>query len=183
MIDLLIDADAGGVEAGDEEPFEPPQRVAEAVRAALAAAGFGVAEPDLCVRFASDAAVHELNRQWRGKDRVTDVLSFPMQEPPVDPAQPLGDIALAVPFVRAEAARLGLPFDAHLLHLVVHATLHLIGYDHADDDEAARMQALERCAMRRLGLHEPYPDEADDEASHLRPAAPGSTPDSITEQS
>ena len=137
---------------------------AEAMRAAVVAAcrvaGMAATADaiTLCIRLAGDEAVQALNSQWRGKDRVTDVLSFPMQEPPIDLREPLGDIALAYPFVWQEAARLALTPAAHLVHLVVHATLHLLGYDHIDDAEALTMQRLEQQAMRQLGLHNPYPD-------------------------
>ncbi len=149
MIEIIVDA--------DEEPFEAPQHIDAAVEAACAVAEMVAIKPELCIRFATDAAIRALNEQWRHKDAVTDVLSFPMQEAPFDLSEPLGDIALAVPFIRQEADRLGLSTDAHFLHLIIHATLHLLGFDHMDDAEAARMQALEAKAMQRLGLHHPYP--------------------------
>lgn len=153
MIDIIVDDDL-------EAEYRPPVAIEAAVNAAMTVAGFEHAQPDLCIRFASDAEVHALNRDWRGKDRVTDVLSFPLQEPDaIDPAMPLGDIALAVPFIQQEADRLSLPADDHCLHLIVHAVLHLLGYDHIDDDDAAEMQPLEREAMRLLDLHDPYPEE------------------------
>ena len=155
MIDIIVDDD---VPEDGGETFEPPQALDSAVLAACRVAGFNQAEsPGLCVRFASDASVQALNAQWRARDCVTDVLSFPMQEPPVDEREYLGDIALALPFVALEAERLQLPFDAHCLHLIVHATLHLLGFDHVDDGDADRMQALENKAMQALGLHQPYP--------------------------
>ena len=157
MIDVLVDPDVDGDD--DTEPFAPPSAIAAAVEAACTAAGFTADRPELCVRFSTDAEIRSLNRQWRNMDRVTDVLSFPMQEPPVDLSEPLGDIALAVPFVRQEAARLGLPIEAHTLHLIIHATLHLLGFDHVRDDDAECMQQLERAAMLRIGLHDPYPHE------------------------
>jgi len=151
MIEIIVDA--------DEEPFEPPQRIDAAVEAACSVAGFGTVKPVVCIRFATDAAIRALNDQWRHKDTVTDVLSFPMQEAPFDLSEPLGDIALPVPFIRQEALRLGLSADAHILHLIIHATLHLLGFDHQENDEANRMQAMEIEAMQRLGLHRPYPVE------------------------
>jgi probable rRNA maturation factor len=120
----------------------------------------------LCIRFSDDETVHALNREWRKKDSVTDVLSFPMQdgdEPEAD--ESLGDIILATPFTTKEAARLSLPVTDHMLHLIVHATLHLLGYDHIDDEDAKIMHKHERAAMNKLGLHDPYPndDEIEDE--------------------
>ncbi len=154
MIDIIVDSDADG-----DVAFELPEGIDMAVKTACAVAGFTTPEPELCIRFSTDAEIRLLNRQWRDKDSVTDVLSFPMQEPPVHLSESLGDIAMAVPFVRQEAARLGLSIEAHTLHLIIHATLHLLGFDHINDDDAQRMQQLERAAMRRIGLHDPYPDE------------------------
>jgi len=151
MIEIIVDADA--------EPFEPPQHIAAAVETACTVAGFGTVKPVVCIRFTTDAAIRALNDQWRHKDTVTDVLSFPMQEAPFDVSEWLGDIALAVPFARHEASRLGVPVDAHIIHLIIHATLHLLGFDHIEDDDAVRMQTLEIEAMQSLGLHHPYPVE------------------------
>ncbi|HXH65080.1 MAG TPA: rRNA maturation RNase YbeY [Mariprofundaceae bacterium] len=160
MIDIVVDEDV------DMRRMPDMARTAVAVRVTLAlAAGFD-GKPDLCIRFAGDDAMRRLNRDWRGKDAVTDVLSFPMQEGDIDPAAYLGDIALAVPFVEGEAARLAWPAADHALHLIVHGVLHLLGLDHQDDAEAVRMQALERQAMDRLGLHDPYP-EPREERTHV----------------
>lgn len=135
----------------------------QAVMAALQVSEIDCQQPAMCIRLADDAEVHALNAQWRHKDRVTDVLSFPMQDgPEIDPDEFLGDMILAMPFVVKEAARLGLPPHAHAMHLMVHGTLHLLGLDHEDDTEAAYMQGLERQAMQILGLHDPYPDLEDD---------------------
>lgn len=153
MIEVMVDESVSGE--------EPPDRdaVCAAVAAALEAAGVDQ-QPTLCVRFSDDETVQQLNRDWRGKDRVTDVLSFPMQDGPgycFDDS--LGDIVLAWPFVRLEAERLGLRTADHALHLIVHGVLHLLGHDHTDDVEAAQMQQLESRAMRALGLHDPYTRE------------------------
>ncbi len=155
MIEVLMDEELEG-------SFTPPDGIEQAILTACKVAGFaGDIKPDLCIRFAPDSEVQSLNNLWRGKDTVTDVLSFPMQDGPVfDVDQPLGDIALAVPFIELEAKRLGLPQSAHQLHLIIHATLHLLGYDHINDDGADEMQALEKQAMARIGLHNPYPANA-----------------------
>jgi probable rRNA maturation factor len=152
VIEILVD------EGVDMARMPGAARASAAAQAAFALAG-GTGEPSLCVRFAPDAAVQALNRDWRHKDKVTDVLSFPIQDGEIDATADLGDIALAVPFVEREAARLALPVADHALHLIVHGVLHLMGYDHEDDAEAAEMQALERRAMAGLGLHDPYPFE------------------------
>ncbi|MDQ6996039.1 MAG: rRNA maturation RNase YbeY [Mariprofundus sp.] len=152
MIEIIVDA--------DEEPFEPPQLIDAAVKAACSVAGFTAAEPasepKLCIRFASDHAIRALNKQWRSKDAVTDVLAFPMQQAPFDWSESLGDIALAAPLIQQEAARLDLAVHAHTLHLIIHATLHLLGFDHIQDHDASIMQKLENAAMQEIGLHRPY---------------------------
>ncbi|MDX8407250.1 MAG: rRNA maturation RNase YbeY [Mariprofundaceae bacterium] len=160
MIDVLIDEDV------DEHPLPSPASIRQAALAALTAAGFEIEaanQPELCIRFAADADIRALNRQWRNKDQVTDVLSFPLQEgPDFDISQGLGDIALAVPFILTEAGRMGLAAQDHCLHLIVHACLHLVGFDHIRDADAAVMQPLERQAMLRLGLHDPYPNSEEE---------------------
>jgi len=156
MIDMLIDDD---INAELSKSLPSAQQAEAAVLAACASAGFAATEIDVCIRFASDAAQQALNRQWRNQDKVTDVLSFPMQQAPCDPAEPLGDIALAVPFIMQEAARLDVPEHDHCLHLIVHATLHLLSFDHLDDADAKRMQQLEQQAMQLLALHNPYPEQ------------------------
>ncbi|WP_236075216.1 rRNA maturation RNase YbeY [Mariprofundus sp. EBB-1] len=152
MIDIVIDEDIA---------FEPPADMDKAVRVACESAGVDTEQIDLCVRFTSDQSIQSMNKQWRGKDKVTDVLSFPMQEPPCDTSESLGDIALAVPFILLEAARLKLPEADHIRHLIIHATLHLLGFDHIDDDDAQKMQNLEQQAMHNLGLYDPYPMDAE----------------------
>ncbi|MDQ6960993.1 MAG: rRNA maturation RNase YbeY [Mariprofundaceae bacterium] len=117
---------------------------------------------EVCLRFASDEAVLALNTQWRDKPSCTDVLSFPQQDgPDFNVDEPLGDIVLAVGFVEQEALRLALPFQDHVCHLVIHGLLHLLAYDHEEDDEAQVMQALETLLMAKAGLHCPYPESTD----------------------
>jgi len=118
-----------------------------------------LAAAPVCIRFASNSSVQQLNALWRNKDAVTDVLSFPMQDAPdFLPQQPLGDIVLAVPLIDDAATSLALTVEDHAMHLIIHGMLHLLGYDHQDDAEACMMQSLECQCMQRLGLHNPYPD-------------------------
>ena len=91
-----------------------------------------------------------LNRDYRGKDAATNVLSFPQ------PAPLLGDIILARETVVREAAEKGVSFEAHLVHLIIHGWLHLQGYDHETEADAARMEAIEIAALARLGIDNPY---------------------------
>ena len=119
---------------------------------------------EVAVRLTSDAEVRRLNKAFRHKDASTDVLSFPMIQPDLLDAQSntddgeviLGDIALAAGVVAraAEAKRVAL--SAHVTHLVVHGTLHLLGFEHGDPDQADVMEAIEREVLERLGVADPY---------------------------
>ena len=120
---------------------------------------------EISVRLTSDAEVHTLNRQYRGKDKPTNVLSFPMVQPDLidtvdqnsdDGEVLLGDIVLAHGVCVAEAAERGIAVADHATHLLVHGTLHLLGYDHQEDEEADGMEAIERDALASLGLADPY---------------------------
>lgn len=154
MIEIVIDDELEG-------DFTPSDQISRAVKSACTVAGYPDFTPDLCIRFAPDDAVALLNSQWRQKQGVTDVLSFPMQSgPEFDFSESIGDVVLAVPFIHYEAERLRLRPEDHTLHLIVHATLHLIGYDHVEDSDAEEMQALESEAMATMGLHDPYPVES-----------------------
>jgi len=150
MIDIIVD------DAVKRSDVPDDARMRQAVAAACAQAGVSRAVT-LCLRVANDDVVRELNRQWRHEDAVTDVLSFPMQDGPDGHFdESLGDIILAWPFVQKEASRLELDTRAHILHLIVHGTLHLLGHDHAEDTQARRMQSMESRAMALLNLHDPY---------------------------
>jgi probable rRNA maturation factor len=136
---------------------------------AAEAAGEGeplLANPRLAVSllFTSDAEVHALNREWRERDKPTNVLSFPMLEreelaslAPEGPPALLGDIALAHETCAREAAEKGVPLEAHAAHLIVHGLLHLAGHDHvASDEQAEAMEALETAILAKLGIPDPY---------------------------
>ncbi len=117
---------------------------------------------EVSVALTDDAALQALNKAWRGKDRPTNVLSFPAEMPDLPPgalqATPLGDIALAAETVQREAREQDKSFDDHLTHLTVHGLLHLLGYDHETTDDAAEMEALEIEILARLGVADPYRD-------------------------
>src|SRR5262249_8770090 len=114
-------------------------------------------EAELAVILADDAKLKDLNRDWRGKDQPTNVLSFPAAEgEEIATAPLLGDLVLAFETVAIEAEREGKAFDAHFAHLVVHGTLHLFGFDHMSGEEAEEMENLERLALARLGIADPY---------------------------
>ena len=122
------------------------------LRAFASAAG---AEGALCLRLVDAEESRALNHRFRGKDRPTNVLSFPANSPLVEEPE-LGDILLCAPVIAAEAAEQGKPVRAHWAHMVVHGVLHLCGYDHIDDDEARVMEAAERRILAGLGFADPY---------------------------
>lgn len=107
---------------------------------------------ELSIALCDDAQVRVLNREYRGKDKATNVLSFPV--PP--PAPLLGDIVLSRETLVREASEKNTSFDAHMTHLLIHGWLHLQGFDHQNDDEAAEMEALEIAALATLGIDNPY---------------------------
>jgi probable rRNA maturation factor len=163
MLEIALDADE---EWDSSRSWE--QLVRDAAEAAVAESAFpelGTAgRPiELSVRLTGDDAVRALNAQWRGQDKPTNVLSFPMlgQDDLRDanvagPELLLGDIIVARGVCEAEAARKGVPVDRHATHLIIHGTLHLLGYDHHDDGDAADMEAREIRALERLGIANPY---------------------------
>jgi probable rRNA maturation factor len=134
--------------------------VAESAFPQLAESGRAV---ELSVRLTSDEDVRALNAHWRGKDKPTNVLSFPMSEQyeleqadEDGPELMLGDIVLARGVCEREAAEKEIPFERHASHLLIHGTLHLLGYDHGDDRDAADMESREVRALARLGIDDPY---------------------------
>lgn len=113
---------------------------------------------ELSILLTNDEEQHELNRQWRGKDSSTNVLSFPQIDPFGAVAGILGDITLARETLEREAADQGTSFDDHFTHLVVHGFLHILGYDHLTDAEALQMEGLETQILASLGVEDPYAD-------------------------
>ena len=135
-------------------------RADEAVRAALAQSKAKVAGPaELSIVLTDDAEQRVLNRDWRGIDKSTNVLSFPQIEPFAPVEGMLGDIILARETLEREAAEQGVGIEDHFTHLVVHGFLHLLGYDHMDDDEALAMEGLETQILASLGVADPYADD------------------------
>jgi probable rRNA maturation factor len=120
-----------------------------AARAALASVASGV----VGVVLTDDAEQRELNRRYRGRDAPTNVLAFPLDDAPL-----LGDVVLAFETVSREAAEQGKPIADHLRHLVVHGVLHLLGFDHETEADAAIMETREVEILRGLGVPDPYRD-------------------------
>lgn len=146
-IDVLVQSDR----------WSEPPKVKSLVRRAVreAAAALSTSGAQLAIVLTDDSAIRLLNRQWRGIDKATNVLSFPTAhadgEPPL-----IGDIVLAHETIAREARKQGKPFSHHLAHLAVHGYLHLNGYDHGRDRDAAAMERIERKILRRLAIPDPY---------------------------
>ena len=163
MLEIAVEADA---EWDSRTGWEALAR--EAAEAAIAESAFpqlshSPRAVELSIRLAGDEEVRSLNAEWRGSDKPTNVLSFPMSEPDAiadetaeGPELMLGDIVLAHGVCTTEAATKAIPLERHAAHLMVHGTLHLLGYDHHDDVAAADMEGREVRALARLGIADPY---------------------------
>jgi probable rRNA maturation factor len=141
------------------------QGIAErAVAAALTAANVVLPDAEISIRLTDDAEVQALNRDYRGKDKPTNVLSFPQYAPDEiarstnceGPELLLGDVVLALETCAREASEKGLSLADHAAHLIIHGTLHLLGHDHIKDEAAEAMEALEVKALASLGIGNPY---------------------------
>lgn len=150
--DMAINADGWR----NEETLR--QLVDGVLQATLLELGFDNIDSELSLVFTNDADIREINAKWRHIDKPTNVLSFPAfaLQPGQEPGEILGDIVIARETVEREAAEEDKSFDDHLSHLVVHGLLHLMGYDHQNDDEAEQMEALERKILASLGISDPY---------------------------
>ena len=170
MIEVAVQAEPQWNDGTDWERLAT-EAVAAALRttphAAMLTASYMA---EVSIRLTDDDEVHALNRQYRQKDKPTNVLSFPMVQPDLletvtqnsdDGEVILGDIILAHGVCAAEAAERGISVEDHASHLIVHGVLHLLGYDHMGDAEAEAMEAMERAALANLGLHDPYPVRED----------------------
>ena len=116
-------------------------------------------EVEMTVRIVDEAESHELNLNYRGKDRPTNVLSFPFECPDEVELPLLGDLVICRQVVEREAQEQDKPVMAHWAHMVVHGSLHLLGYDHIEDEEAEEMESLEAQIMTGLGFADPYLSE------------------------
>ena len=146
MIDVEIEAPAWTLALPDAEAL-----MRAAARATLDSEG--ASDEGVTLLLTDDETVRELNARFRQQDKPTNVLSFPA---PHNPEHFLGDVALAYGVCAREAAEQGKPLAHHLQHLVAHGVLHLLGYDHEDDDEAEAMEGLERVVLAGLGVPDPY---------------------------
>jgi probable rRNA maturation factor len=167
MLDIAIEADAEW-DSSSGQSADLHALVRAAAEAAIAESAFpqlasGDRPVELSVLLTGDEQVQALNAQWRGKDQPTNVLSFPLAEAAAlaadqadGPELLLGDLVLARGVCAAEASEKSLRFEHHAAHLLIHGTLHLLGYDHHNDVDAADMEAREVRALARLGIADPY---------------------------
>lgn len=125
------------------------------------------ADSEMTIRLVDEAEARELNHTYRHKDYATNVLSFPADVPDELLDIPLlGDLVICVAVVEREAAEQGKSLAAHWAHLVIHGCLHLLGYDHIEDEEAEEMESLERELLAQLGHPDPYADDETESTPH-----------------
>lgn len=145
MIEVEIEDPAWTLAVAD--PAGAARRAAEAATGTVT----GGVEDEIVILLTDDAALKDLNARFLAKDEPTNVLSFPDAS-----KERLGDVALAYGTCQAEARAQGKPLADHLAHLVVHGVLHLMGYDHQADEDAARMEAVERRLLAEMNIPDPY---------------------------
>jgi len=161
-IDILVESDLWG----DPEALRADVETTVAMAAEMADAEITEAA-ELSLVLTDDASIRVVNRDHRGLDKPTNVLSFPQDDPDADAYGPLlGDIVVAHETVVREAIDDDISFRAHFLHMIVHGFLHLVGYDHMNDDEAEEMEGLETAILARLGIADPYADAPMGGAGH-----------------
>lgn len=177
MIDVAVQTEAGWPDA-DWETLAAACAAAAIERTPYAALATTPASIEIAVRMTDDDEVRVLNRDYRQKDKPTNVLSFPMiQSDLIDTVTAnsddgevlLGDIVLAHGVCEREAAERQISVEHHAQHLIVHGVLHLLGYDHQGDAEAEGMEAIERDALASLGIADPYPVTEDSDDDGRRP--------------
>ena len=149
-IDVIIDSDLWQT-APQSEAI-----VRRAITAAAIHSGPSKGTGEVAIMLTDDAEIRTLNHQWRKIDKATNVLSFPATPMPGAPHESLGDIAIAFETLQREASDEGKSFDHHLSHLAVHGFLHLVGYDHENDEDAEEMESLERKVLADLDIPDPY---------------------------
>lgn len=143
-IEVLVSDDI----LGDEEFYQALS--VKAVNKTCDVLGVDINE-ELSIAIVDEKQIQDLNKNYRNKDKPTNVLSFPMEGNFL-----LGDIVIAPDYIRREAAEQGKNFEDHLTHLIIHGFLHLFGYDHMDDESAAEMEAIEISALAQLSIDNPY---------------------------
>lgn len=162
-LDIILDADPEWDSNTRWDELAHSAATAAIAESAFPQLADGPRAVEISLRLAGDDEVRLLNAQWRGKDKATNVLSFPMAEgaeladaAAEGPELMLGDIILAHGVCGREAEAKAVPIERHAAHLMVHGTLHLLGYDHQDEAQAADMEAREVRALARIGIADPY---------------------------
>lgn len=163
-VDLQIAEAARAVALPADERLPTPANFAHWAETALLQVNRAdaIAEQSICIRVTDEAESRTLNRDYRNQDKPTNVLSFPAQLPEAlsqvsaDEPLPLGDLVLSLPVVLKEARLQGKTLQNHLAHLVMHGTLHLLGYDHEAEDDAQLMESIEIAALAQCGIDNPY---------------------------
>jgi probable rRNA maturation factor len=166
MLEIAIDADGEWDSSSGWDELARAAATAAIAESAFPQLGSSARTVELSIRLAGDAEVHALNSEWRARDKPTNVLSFPMTTPEdlaqaaiPGPELMLGDIILARGVCVAEAQEKSIPLESHAAHLMIHGTLHLLGYDHIDEASATDMEAREVRALARMGIADPYEGE------------------------
>ena len=156
-IDIAVEHDAWTRLEGRTGVLDLDALAHQALAAAAGKSGVPVpSDAEVSIVLCDDAFIQTLNRTWRGKDRPTNVLSFPTADVDRGPAAMLGDIVIAYETCVREAAEEGIMVADHLAHLFVHGFLHLLGYDHEVDEEADAMEQLEALSLAAIGIASPY---------------------------
>jgi len=195
-VEILLSVEESGWQEAAPAGMSLESFVERAARAALIAAAPRLRAGEVSIVLASDVRVQALNREWRGQDKPTNVLSFPGGDPDdfeeededenddekededdsseeedygEPPPLQLGDVILAWPTVRHEAEAQGKPVAAHMAHLVVHGMLHLLGHDHAEEEEAGIMEGLEVAILAGRGIADPYAGPDAPDAARIHP--------------
>ncbi|MFZ7202662.1 rRNA maturation RNase YbeY [Avibacterium avium] len=150
MKDVIVDLQ---IVAENSENLPTEQQFQQWATAAVQAENL---QPEITIRVVDEAEIQSLNATYRGKDYPTNVLSFPFECPEEVELPLLGDLVICRQVVEREAQEQGKPLMAHWAHMVVHGCLHLLGYDHIEDDEAEEMESLETEIMQDLGFADPY---------------------------
>ncbi|WP_258240134.1 rRNA maturation RNase YbeY [Pseudidiomarina homiensis] len=157
MIDLTVDLQ----NASAVQDLPSSEQIEAWVQAALQGVQWQDGAAELTVRIVDEDEGRELNHSYRERDYATNVLSFPFTAPIPMPVTLLGDLVICAPVVQREASEQSKTLVAHWAHMIVHGTLHLLGYDHIEDDEADRMERLETTILTGLGFADPYVEVGD----------------------
>ena len=157
MIDLTVDLQ----NASAAQDLPSSEQIEAWVQAALQGVQWQDGAAELTVRIVDEDEGRELNHSYRERDYATNVLSFPFTAPIPMPVTLLGDLVICAPVVQREASEQNKTLVAHWAHMIVHGTLHLLGYDHIEDDEADRMERLETTILTGLGFADPYVEVGD----------------------